>query len=451
MPGRNRVIRAELKARAGPAAPEVHLTLAGPSHQDYSLRGKGGLLTPPKRRTYTRLILPRCGRTGKLKEGTLAAGLKSPSARTREKSGLTASLSQSLPWVALLFFLVAGVSAFQPPSPPQTESVPGAEPAYIWQSRARIQGHLALTYSPDGAFAPDSSTVAIAGKSRVVLVDLADGQIRKVLQPDIPGVTNLDIQSASFVSPASLFILATGVARQKRRRGKVSTPELAFQWSIPQNSLTGKVDAIGLGGGYLPPRYFPHIHYVGFYKNHTFDLWNPITGQAGAITIPQLTQPPLLFTFSPDGHWLLLAQIEMSSSPNPLVVLLREHQFVTDLAGHRGPVLGMAFSDNSKYVATACTDGNVRVFAVQGWKLIETLSGNGGQVHWAEFSPDAATVASAGEDKTVRLWSVASGKPVQVLRESGEALQTLGFSPNGEFIAASSQKNVYVWVRMPVT
>ena len=333
----------------------------------------------------------------------------------------------------------------------QSEMTAGAAPAYFWQNRARIQGHLAITCSPDGAFSPDSSTLAVAEKYRVVLVDLADGRIGKVAHPQIQGVSDFEIHSASFVTPSNLFVLGTGSVRQKGRRGKSGTPELAFQWNVTEDALSGKVDAVGVRGGNLPAVYFPQIQYIGLYSNSRFELWSPVTSRAGLIAIPQLAHPPHLFTFSPDGHWLLLAQIETNSSPDPLVVLLRDHRFVTALTGHHGPVLGMAFSRNSKYVVTACADGNVRIFEVQGWKLVATLAGNNGPVHWAEFSPDARWVASAGEDHTVRIWSVRDGKLVQTLEESHEPLLTLAFSANGEYLAATSEDNVYIWASSPAT
>ncbi|HTV54702.1 MAG TPA: WD40 repeat domain-containing protein [Terriglobia bacterium] len=358
----------------------------------------------------------------------------------------TARLNGAIAWLAV-WAVIAAIPVCGVPFHAQTETVPGPPVTYFWQNVARIQGHLALTFSPDGAFSPDSSTLAVVEKYRVVLVDLADGRVRNVLKPRINGVNDLEIQSANFISPATLFVLATGAVRRKGRRGEVNTPELAFQWNIPQDTLSGKVDAVGLGGGYLPPRYFPQIHYLALYKKSTFELWDPVTARAGSITLPQLTHAPHLFTFSPDGHWLLLAQIETNSSPNPVVVLLRERQFLTSLAGHAGPVLGMTFSHDSRYVATASLDRKVRVFAVQGWKLVETLSGNQGPVSWAEFSPHLNWVASAGEDKTARIWSVSTGKPVQTLGESREPLATLGFSPDGKYLAATSQDNVYIWAR----
>lgn len=353
---------------------------------------------------------------------------------------------RSLLLTFLLTVLAACCCASAAPRQAQMEMIGGAPPAYLWQSEARIQGHLALASSPDGAFSPDGSTLAVVEKYRVVLVGLAGGRVRKVLRPHIPGVSNLEIQSANFVSPSNVFLLATGLVRKKGRGKTAGTPELAFQWNVAEDTLSGKVDAVRVSGD-VPARYFPQIRYLGIYSHSTFDLWSPLAGRAGAVTVPQLTHPPQLFTFSPDGHWLLLAQIETNSSPDPVVVLLRQHKFLTALEGHRGPVLGMAFSRDSKYVVTACADEQVRVFAVEGWKLIETLSGNRGPVHWAEFSPHANSVASAGEDTMVRIWSVAGGKLLQSLSESREPLLTVGFSPNGQFLAATSSDNVYIWRR----
>jgi WD40 repeat protein len=186
---------------------------------------------------------------------------------------------------------------------------------------------------------------------------------------------------------------------------------------------------------------------LGLYKESNFDLWSPRSGQGGRINIPALTQQPNIYEFSPDGHWLLLAQIATSSTPDPLVVLLKEHRFVDTLAGHHATVLSMVFSRDTKRVVTACEDGKVRIYSVPDWKLLHELSGHSGPVHWAEFSPDGKWVASAGEDKTVRIWSVEDGKLEQTLEESQEPLLTVAFSPNAEYVTASSGKTVLVWQR----
>lgn len=364
--------------------------------------------------------------------------------RSHHQAGRAPSLSAAFV-LGVLILLAAGAYG---QGAGQVETTAGPPPQYAWEHRLHVEGHLALTYSPDAAFSPDSSTLAVIDKSRVVLANLADGGVKKVLKLHLNGLADLDIQSANFVSPSRLFILANGLLRAKHG-GAPASPEIGFQWDINQDALFGKVEAIGGSGGFLPVRYFPRIGYLALYKDSTFTVWDPVTGRGGNIKIPQLNHAPRLFEFSPDGHWLLLAQIEMNASPDPIVVLLREHKFADVLAGHHGPVLGMMFSRDGKMVVTACADGNVRIYSVPQWKLLVTLSGHRGPVHWAEFSPDGTTVASAGEDQTVRVWSVATGKLLQDLQESRQPLLTVAFSPNGQYLAASAANEVHVWVRTP--
>lgn len=326
----------------------------------------------------------------------------------------------------------------------QLETVPSSPQNFIWVNRGRIDGHLALSSSPDGAFAPDSSSLAVADGDKVIMVNLEDGGIRKVLHPKVPNVRDLDIESANFVGPDRLFLLANGVVHEKGER-PVETPVLGIEWDAEQDAAVGKVEMIGARGGFARPRYFPDVGYVSMYRNSAFVVWNPVRNQGGEIKIPELTQEPHLYTFSPDGHWLLLAQIAANGSPNPIVVRLSEHKFVASLPGHNGPVMGMAFSRDSSKVVTACADGKVRIWSVPGWKLLETLVGHQGPVHWAEFSPDGQWVASAGEDHTVRIWSVDNGKLVQTLREPKSPVLTVGFSPNGSYLAASTEHSVLFW------
>ena len=330
----------------------------------------------------------------------------------------------------------------------QVESVPGPPSPPIWTSHGRVEGHLALHYSPAGAFSPDSTTLAVVNEEEVVLMDLGAADVRKVLKPHIKDIGDLRIHSANYISPTRLFILAYGLIEGKGGKGgAVATPTLGFQWVIDQDALYDKVDAIGSGGGFGPPMYFPLIDYVGLYKDGDFTLWNANSGRAMSIKIPDLTRRPNLYAFSPDGHFLLLAQIEGSGSADPVVVLLKEHKFADALPGHQGTVLCLSFSSDSRLVATACEDGKVRIWREGDWKLLQTLSGHVGPVHWAEFSPDGKWLASAGEDKTVRVWNVETGQLVQTLSESREPVLTVAFSPNGQYIAASTENAALVWQR----
>jgi WD40 repeat protein len=304
-----------------------------------------------------------------------------------------------------------------------------------------------LHYSPAGAFSPDSSILAVVSEEKIVLVGVREASIQKVLKVHIPDITDLNIHSANFLTMNQLFLLGNGVISVKGKGPGGSTPLLAFQWDTIEDRLSDNPKFVGGGGGFAPILYFPHIKYLVLYKASNFDFWNPRSGRMGRLTIPDLTQTPNLMAFSPDGHWVLLAQIAMSSNPDPVVVEAKQHRFVDSLRGHEGTVLDLAFSPDSTKVVTACEDGKLRIFSAPDWKLLQTLTGHHGPVHWAEFSPDGKWLVSAGEDKTARVWSVDDGKLQQTLEESKDPLLTVSFSPNGEYFAASSEKAVLLWKR----
>jgi WD40 repeat protein len=305
-----------------------------------------------------------------------------------------------------------------------------------------------LRYSPAGAFSPDGSILAVVSEGKVVLMGVRDGSIQKVLKVHIPDLTDLNIQSANFLAMNQLFLLLTGVVSAKGSGAGGATPLLGVQWDTIEDRPSTTMDAIGRRGGFGPILYFPRLESVVLYKAGSFTFWDPRFRRGGQLTIPDLTQTPNVFTLSPDANWLLLAQIAMSSTPDPVVVEMKQHRFVDSLRGHEGTVLNICFSRDSSKVATACEDGKIRIFSAPQWKLLQTLTGHHGPVHWADFSPDGKWLVSVGEDKTARVWSVEDGKLQQTMEGSKNPLLTVGFSPDDEYFAASSEKEVFLWKRV---
>jgi len=342
--------------------------------------------------------------------------------------------------------LLAGVLLFPAVLASQVDTLQSPPGSPVWVSHIHLEGHLALRASSDGAFSPDSALLAVVAGEKVAIIDLHTDAIKKALKPRLADIQDLEIHSANFLSPHQVFLLANGAYHVKGKPA-ASTPLLAFLWDVEGDRLEGKVDAVGSRGGFSPARFFPMIGYLAIYKESNFDLWNPRSGQGGRVNIPDLTQIPNIYDFSPDGHWLLLGQIQTSSVADPTVVELKTHKFVDSLRGHGGTVLSMAFSRDAKKVVTACEDGKVRVFSAGDWKLLETLTGHIGPVHRAEFSPNGKWIASAGEDHTVRVWSAEDGTLLQTLQESGEPLLDVAFSPDSRVIAASSENSVLTWQR----
>lgn len=353
--------------------------------------------------------------------------------------------------VLLLPALLCGIAALHAAQrTAKTESPPAPSQDYVWVNMGSIEGHLARNSSPDAAFSPDSSRLALVNGDRIVIEKLAgaDITIQKVLHPKIKDLRDMNIQSANFLNDKTLLLFGTGIVKPPKGPAH-QTALLGFLWNIQQDALQGKIAIFGKGGGYARPRYFPEIKYLGMYKNSAFILWNAVTRNALEFKIPELTREPHLYTFSPHGHWLLLAQVSGGGSPNPIIVDVKARKFVNVLSGYSSTVMSMRFSNGGKRLVTASANGSLKIWSVPNWTLLRTMTGHQGPARWAEFSPDGQWLVSGGEDQTVRIWSAANGKLVQTLSESRAPIDTVCFSPNGNYVAATTDKSVLIWRKTP--
>ncbi|KAI1032369.1 hypothetical protein LB504_013206, partial [Fusarium proliferatum] len=116
------------------------------------------------------------------------------------------------------------------------------------------------------------------------------------------------------------------------------------------------------------------------------------------------------------------------------------------LKGHSDPVNSVVFSHDSKKVASGSWDKTIRIWDAETGECERELKGHSYSVSSAIFSHDSKMVASVSHDETIRIWDAETGECERVLKGHSDYISSVVFSHDSKVVAsASKDKTIQIW------
>jgi WD40 repeat protein len=116
------------------------------------------------------------------------------------------------------------------------------------------------------------------------------------------------------------------------------------------------------------------------------------------------------------------------------------------LSGHRDAVRCLAFSPDSRVLASGSADKTVRLWSLPEGRTVKTLEGPKGHVNCLAISPDGRVLASGGKDSSVWLWRLPSAKTSVHLDGHTQMVLCLAITPDSRLLASgSADSGIQLW------
>lgn len=147
-------------------------------------------------------------------------------------------------------------------------------------------------------------------------------------------------------------------------------------------------------------------------------------------------------SFSPDNKYLISA----SEDKTARLWSLDTYTALVSYKGHNAPVWDVKFSPFGHYFATASHDQTARLWATDHIYPLRIFAGHINDVDCVEFHPNSNYVFTGSSDKTCRMWDVQTGNAARIFMGHTGAVNCMAVSPDGRWLASAGEDSVVnIW------
>ena len=179
-------------------------------------------------------------------------------------------------------------------------------------------------------------------------------------------------------------------------------------------------------------------------------LWNPSTGKVvGTLTGHRLDVRALAFTH--DSKTLATGSADRSVrlwnvATRKQSGVLQESKTPPEVYGAAPAILAVAWSPDGNNVATASDDGEVSIYSLSPPGPLRSWSAHADAAAALAWSPDGKMLVTGGYDKLVKIWNPATGELVRSLGGHTSWVLALAFSFDGQTLASGSyDRSIRLW------
>lgn len=272
------------------------------------------------------------------------------------------------------------------------------------------------------AFSEDGHWLASGGNDNTIkLFDLRTGQARLPLAGHEGYVTNLKF------TPDGRFLISAGIDRTVRIWDVIAGKSLqvlkGHQGAI--NSIDISSDGKLLATASL---------------DRTIRVWN-LENPAEFRVLKEHNDEITGVAFTPDRRFLISGSLDKTVRLWDTASFKSPRKILTGTAN----IENVSVSPNGTLLAVAA-ENEIKIYDLKLDKLTNTLTGHTNKIYALAFSPDSRKIASAGADNSVRIWQTDTGQETNLLAGHTNIVHGLSFSKNGEWLASGSEDgSTIIW------